>query len=70
MKVHRVVEATERRMLKSLRQKDQHRWLEALRGCADVLVSAAGPTASGVRAIQNLDPYVKSLGKFSYSSPS
>ena len=52
-KVHRVVEVTERRMLKSLRQEDQHRLLEALRGCAGVLGSGAGSTASGVRASQN-----------------
>jgi len=53
-KAPRIVEVTERRMLKSLRQKDQHRLLEALRGCAGVLGSGAGSTTSGVRASQNL----------------
>ena len=36
-KAHRIVGVIERRMLKGLSWEDQHRLLEALRGCADTL---------------------------------
>jgi DNA-binding MarR family transcriptional regulator len=36
-KAHKIVGVIERRMLKGLSWEDQHRLLEALRGCADTL---------------------------------
>jgi hypothetical protein len=35
--IYRIVGVIERRMLKGLSREDQHRLLEALRGCADTL---------------------------------